>query len=66
MKALERQCYVSSPLGIRARIGMICRGLRARDPWDSAHSGPEGHGHVRVRHHPWDGLVDGIQTRHRL
>ena len=38
--------------------------LRARDLWDFAHSGLEGHGHVRVRCHPWDGLVDGIQSRH--
>ena len=40
--------------------------LQARDLRDSAHSRPEGHGHVRVRHHPWGGLVDGIQSRHRL
>ena len=26
VKALEKPLYVSSPLGIRARIGMICRG----------------------------------------
>ena len=26
VKALEEPLYVSSPLGIRARIGMICRG----------------------------------------
>ena len=26
VKALEEPFYVSSPLGIRARIGMICRG----------------------------------------
>ena len=38
--------------------------LRVRDLPDSAHSGPEGHGHVRVQRHPWDGLVDGIQSRH--
>ena len=38
--------------------------LRARDLRDSAHSGPEGHGHIRVRCHPWDGLVDGISHRH--
>ena len=39
-------------------------GLQARDLWDSAHSGPEGHGYVRVRRHPWDGLVDGISHRY--
>ena len=26
VEALEELMYVSSPLGIRARIGMICRG----------------------------------------
>ena len=40
--------------------------LRARDLWDSAHSGPEGRGHVRVQRHPSDGLADGIQSCHRL
>ena len=39
-------------------------GLRVRDLWDSTHSGPEGYGHVRVQHHLWDGLVDGISSRH--
>ena len=33
-------------------------GLRVRDLWDSTHCGPESQGHVKVRHHPWDGLVD--------
>ena len=40
--------------------------LRVRDLGDSTHSGPEGHGHVRVRRHPWDGLADNLQSRHRL
>ena len=40
--------------------------LEVRDIWDSTHCGPEGHRHVRVRRHPWDGLVDGIPSRHRL
>ena len=40
--------------------------LQVRDFWDSAHSRPEGHGHVRVRRHPRDGLIDGIPSRHRL
>ena len=39
-------------------------GLRFIDLWDSTHCGPEGHGCVRVRRHPWDGLVDGIPSRH--
>ena len=38
--------------------------LRVRDLWDSAHYGPRGHGHVRVQRYPWDGLVDGIPSRH--
>ena len=40
--------------------------MLVRDLGGSTHSGPEGHGHVRVQCHPWDGLVDGIQSRHRL
>ena len=28
VKALKEPLYVSSPLGIRARIGMICRGCK--------------------------------------
>ena len=28
VEALEEPLYVSSPLGIRARIGMICRGFK--------------------------------------
>ena len=34
--------------------------LRVRDLQDSTHSGPGGHGHVRVRRHPWDGLADSL------
>ena len=40
--------------------------LRVRDLGDSTHSGPEGHGHVRVQHHHWDGLADSLQSRYRL
>ena len=40
--------------------------LRAKDLGDSTHSGSEGHEHVRVQRHPWDGLVDSLQSRHRL
>ena len=40
--------------------------LRVRDLRDFAHSGPEGHGHVGFLCNPWDGLADGIQSRHRL
>ena len=54
---LEEPLYVSSPLGIRARIGMICRGCEL-EIWGN--SGPEDHGHVRVRCHPGDGLADSL------
>ena len=40
--------------------------LRVRDLGDSTHNGPEGHKHVRVQRHPWDGLADNLQGRHRL
>ena len=39
-------------------------GLLVRDLWDSTHRGPKGHGHVRARCHPWDGLVDDILSYH--
>ena len=38
--------------------------LRVRDLGNSTHNGPEGHEHVRVRRHPWDGLVDNLQGSH--
>ena len=40
--------------------------LRVRDLGDSTHSGPEDHGHVRVRCHPRDGLADSLQGCYRL
>ena len=40
--------------------------MRIRYLGDSTHSGLEGHGLVKVRRHPWDGLVDSIQSRHQL
>ena len=40
--------------------------LRVRDIGDSTHSGPEDHGHVRVRCHPRDGLTDSLKGRYRL
>ena len=66
VKTLEEPLYVSSPLGIRARIGMICRGCELEISGDSTHSEPEDHGHVSVRCHPGDGLVDSLQGRYRL
>ena len=50
--ALKEPLYVSTPIGIRARIRMICHGCELEISRDSTHSGPEGHGHVRVRRHP--------------
>ena len=38
--------------------------LRVRDLQDSTHCGLEGHGHVRVCCHPWDGIVHGTPSRH--
>ena len=40
--------------------------LRVRDFGDSTHSGLKGHGHVRVRRHPGDGLAKSLRSRHRL
>ena len=40
--------------------------LQVRDLGDSTHNGPEGHGHVIVQRHPWDGLADSLQSRYRL
>ena len=40
--------------------------LRVGDFGYSTHSGPEGHGHVRVRCHPRDGLADSLQGCYRL
>ena len=40
--------------------------LKAGDLGDSTHSGPEDHGHVRVRCHPGDGLADSLQGHYRL
>ena len=40
--------------------------LRVGDLRDSTHSGPEDHGHVRVRCHLGDGLTDNLQGRCRL
>ena len=64
VETLEEPLYVSSPLGIRARIGMICRGCELEI------SGTlltvDLRIHVRVRCHPGDGLADSLQGRYRL
>ena len=40
--------------------------LRVGDLGDYTHSGPEDHGHVRVRCHPGNGLADGLQDCYQL
>ena len=65
VETLEEPLYVSSPLGIRARIRMICRACELEIS-GSTHSGLEDHGHVRVRCHPGYGLADNLQGRYRL
>ena len=60
VEALEEPLYVSSPLGIKSKDRDDMSWLQVRDLRDSTHSGPEGHGHVRVRRHPWDGLADSL------
>ena len=64
VEALEEPLYVSSPLGIKARIGMICRGCELEISGILLIGDPEGHGHVRVRRHPGDGLTDSLQGRY--
>ena len=60
VETLEEPLYVSSSLGITARIGLRPSWFRVGDLGDSTHSGPEDHGHVRVRCHPRDGLADSL------
>ena len=48
VETLEDPLYVSSSLGIRARIGMICFGCKLEISGTLHHNGPEDHGHVRV------------------
>ena len=60
VETLEEPLYVSSPLGIRARIGMICHGCELEISGILLTKGPEGYGHVRVRCHPGDGLADSL------
>ena len=40
--------------------------LRAGYLGNPTHSGPEDHGHVRVRCHHGDGLADSLQGRYQL
>ena len=65
VETLKEPLYGSSPLGVKARIGMMLW-LRVGDLGDSTHSGLKDYGHVRVRCHPGDGLVDSLLGRYRL
>ena len=65
VETLDEPMYVSSPLGIRAHRDDMSW-LRVGDLGDSTHSGPEDHGHVRIRCHPGDRLADSLQSRYRL
>ena len=65
VETLEELLYVSSPIGIRARIRMIGRGYELEIS-GTLLNGPEDHGHVKVRCHPRDGLADSLQDRYRL
>ena len=64
VETLDEPLHVSSPIRTMARIDRICRGCELEI------SGillmVEGHGHVRVRGHPRDGLVDYTFGCHRL
>ena len=64
VETLKKSLYVSSPLGDENRDDMS--GLRVGDLKDSTHSGPEDHGHVRVRCDPGDGLADSLQSPYQL
>ena len=66
VEALEEPLYVSSPLGTRARLRMICRGCELKISRTLLTVDPEDHGHVRVRCHLGDGLANSLQGRYRL
>ena len=63
VETLEEPLYVSSPLGIKVRIRMICCGCELEI------SGTLLTVDLRImdmRRHPGDGLADSLQGRHRL
>ena len=66
VETLKEPLYVSSPLEIRARIRMICRGCELEISGTLLTVDLRNHGHVKVRCHPRDGLADGLQDRYRL
>ena len=57
VETLEENLYVSSPLGIRVRSGMICRCCEQEISGNLLTVDPI---HVKVRCHPGDGLADSL------
>ena len=66
LETLEEPLYVSSPLGIRVRIGMICRGCELEISGTLLTVDLRIMDMFRVRCHPGDGLADSLQGRYRL
>ena len=66
LETLEEPLYVSSPLGIRAKIRMVCRGCELEISRTLLTVDLRIMENVRVRCHPGDGLTDSLQGRYRL
>ena len=61
VETLEEPLYVSSPLGTKVSVDLICRSCELEISRILLTRG-----HVRVQCHPWDGLVEGIPSHHQL
>ena len=59
LETLEEPLHVNSPIGIRARIGTICRGCELEIS-GTLLTVDLRIGHVKVRCHPRDGLADNL------
>ena len=66
LETLEEPFYVSSSLGTRARLGMICRGCELEISGTLLTVDLRIMDMSRVRCHPWDGLADSLQGCYRL
>ena len=66
VETLEEPLYASSPLGSRVSVDLICRGCELEIYGILLTVDLRVMAHVRVRCHPWDGLVDDISSHHRL
>ena len=66
VETLDEPLHVSSSLGTKARIDRICRGCELEISGILLTVDLQGHGHVRIRGHPRDGLADGTSGCHRL